>query len=136
MRMPEKIVAIRLKSIYHGKAGFGQQGAEVINAGLEKRDPALRNINEALLDHGLVYDIGGCGLYWFLIDDRRAVDYYHGLNEVEIAFDVDWFEAQKARIRGYSGVRYYDACAAIARAFSLKDQQRSISYTLPERKVA
>lgn len=134
--MSEKIIAVRLKSIYHGKAGFDLQGAEVLNAGLEKRDPALRNINEALLDNGLAYDIDGCGLHWFLIEDNRDVNYYLGLNEVEIAFETDWFEAQKARIRGYSGVRYYDACADIARTFSLKDQQRPIDYTLPARKVA
>jgi len=53
MRLTEKIIAIRLKSIYHGKAG------------LEKRDPALRNINEALLDNGLAYDIDGCGCTGF-----------------------------------------------------------------------
>jgi len=134
--MAEKIILVRLKSFYHGKTGFDQQGADVINAGLEKRDPALRNINEALLDQGLVYEVDGCGLHWFLIDDDRDVDYYLGLNEVEIAFDAAWFDTQKARIRGYAGIRYYDACVAIAQSFPLKDQQRPINYTLPERKAA
>lgn len=44
---------------------------------------------------------------------------------------VEWFEEKKGRIRGYSGVRYYDACVEITKIWPLKDQQRSISYTLP-----
>lgn len=134
--MIEKYIAVRLKSVYHGKAGFTQQGAVVLNSGLEKRDPALHNITEVLCDNGLAYKIDGCALHWFLIEDKQDVDYYLGLNEIEVAFERSWFETQKARIRGYSGMRYYDACAEIAKAWSLKDQQRSIGYSLPNKQVA
>ncbi|WP_439136335.1 hypothetical protein [Pseudomaricurvus sp.] len=122
---------MRLKSYYHGETGFQYNGAAVVNSALEKRDPALKNITEELHNLGLVFDIDGCSLFWFQIDDDQTCDFYHRFNEVEVVFESEWFEAQKARIRGMAGTMYYDACAEIARSVVLKDQSRPISYSLP-----
>jgi hypothetical protein len=130
------MIAVRLKSFYHGNAGFEYQGAKVLNSGLEKRDPALRNITEALYDRGLNFDVDGCALHWFLIEDDHDVNHYLTLNEVEVAFEADWFEAEKSRIRGFTGARYFDACSDIAASWPLKDQSRQICYTLPNQRAA
>jgi hypothetical protein len=131
-----KVIAVRLKSIYHGNPGFEYQGAKVLNSGLEKRDPALRNITEALYERGVEYSIDDCSLYWFLIEDDNDCQFYLGLNEVELAFEAEWFESEKARIRGFAGQRYYSACEDIAQGWLIKDQTRPISYTLPRRTAA
>lgn len=129
----KKHIAVRLKSYYHGETGFQYNGATVVNSALEKRDPALKNITEELHNRGLSFDIDGCGLHWFQVEDENPCAFYRNFNEVEVAFDSDWFEAQKARIRGMAGKLYYDACAQIAHDIELKDQSRQISYSLPTR---
>lgn len=127
----KKHIAVRLKSYYHGETGFQYNGATVVNSALEKRDPALKNITEELHNQGLAFDIDGCSLYWFQIEDDKTCDFYNHFNEVEVVFESDWFDSQKARIRGMAGKMYYDACAEIARNVTLKDQSRPISYSLP-----
>lgn len=127
----QKYIAVRLRSEHHGQIGFSLQNASVVNYALEKRDPALKNITEALYEQGLEYKVGDCRLYWFHIDDEREPDYYLNLREVELAFSREWFEAEKARIRGFSGLEYIDACTAIARSFQIKDQTRDVTYQLP-----
>lgn len=129
----KKHVAVRLKSYYHGDKGFQYNGATVVNAALEKRDPALRNITEELHNLGLAFQLDGCSLFWFQIDDDQSVDFYSKFNEVELAFESDWFDAQKSRIRSMGGKLYYNACADIAKSFCLKDQTRTVQYQLPER---
>ncbi len=124
----KKHVAVRLKSYYHGEAGFQYNGATVVNSALEKRDPALKNITEELHNLGLAFEVDGCSLFWFQIEDDHSVEFYLTFNEVEIAFESDWFEEQKSRIRSKAGNQYYDACAEIARDFAFKDQSRSIQY--------
>lgn len=127
----QKYVAVRLRSAQHGNIGFSLQKATVINYLLEKRDPALRNMTEALYARGLEYKVGGCSLYWFHIDDERDPASYLNLREVEFAFTIEWFEEEKSRIRGLSGFEYIDACAEIASRITIKDQQRDVSYSLP-----
>ena len=122
-----------MKSAYHGSTGFALQGATVINSELEKRDPALKNITEALHAKGLEYTVDGCALYWFQIEDPKGLEYYLTLNEVEVGFYSDWFEKEKSRIRGHAGNRYYDACEAIASSLTFRNQSRDIRYTLPQR---
>lgn len=128
-----KHIAVRLKSPHHGYAGFTVQKSTVLNSGLDKRDPALKNITEALYDNALEYRVDGCSLFWFQVDDEHSLDYYLNMNEVEIAFDSAWYEKEKARIRGFSGHRYYDACAELAKQWTLKAQDREINYKLPQR---
>ena len=128
-----KHIAVRLKSPHHGYAGFAVQKSTVLNSGLDKRDPALRNLTEALYDRGLAYDVDGCGLYWFQIEDAHSLEYYRNLNEVEVVFESSWYDAEKARIRGFSGHRYYDACAEMAKTWALGDQNRKISYQVPRK---
>lgn len=127
----QKYVAVRLRSAQHGNVGFSLQKATVINYSLEKRDPALRNLTEALYTLGLEYKLGGCALHWFHIDDKREPEYYLNLREVEFAFTTEWFDGEKARIRGLAGFEYIDACADIAKSLTIKDQQRDVAYKLP-----
>ncbi len=127
----QKYVAVRLKSVHHGLTGFSIQDAKVINYSLEKRDPALKNIMESLLEIGLEFTIDGCAIYWFHIDDDRDLEFYRSLREVEFDFSTQWFEGKKAGIRGYSGMAYVDACAAIAKELVIKDQRRDIAYAIP-----
>lgn len=128
-----KHIAVRLKSPHHGHTGFSVQKSTVLNSGLDKRDPALRNLTEALYARGLAYAVDGCSLYWFQVEDNRSLEHYRHLNEVEVAFESAWFDAHKARIRGFSGNRYYDACADLAKDMNFRDQQRLINYTLPSK---
>ncbi len=134
--MTKKILAVRLKRISDAKSGFEHKGSVLLNSGLERRDPALKNLFEALFDRGLSYDVHGCGVYWVLVEDEHSIQHYLNINEVELGFDADWFEQEKAKIRGLSGVGYFNACAAMAKEFSIKDQGRTINYRLPERAIA
>ncbi|BFM16859.1 hypothetical protein R50073_30420 [Maricurvus nonylphenolicus] len=127
----QKYVAVRLKSVHHGLTGFAIQEAKVINYNLEKRDPALKNIIDALLEQGLEYTVNGCGIFWFHIDDERDLAFYESLREVEFAFSTEWLDSKKASIRGYTGMEYVDACAAIAKELTIKDQSRDINYEVP-----
>jgi hypothetical protein len=127
----QKYIAVRLKSVHHGLTGFSIQEAKVINYSLEKRDPALKNIMESLLELGLEFNIDGCGIYWFHIDDDRDLEFYRSLREVEFVFSTEWLDGKKAGIRGYSGMAYVDACTAIAKELSIKDQSRDIAYAIP-----
>lgn len=125
--MSEKYVAVRLKSIHHGEERFSAKGSTIINSRMEKREPALKNISDALYDLGLDYEIDKQGMVWFLIDDDQSAEEHLCYADIEIAFDASWYETQKARIRGYTGMHYYDACVELAKGFSLKDQTRLIS---------
>lgn len=125
--MSEKYVAIRLKSIHHGEERFSAKGSTIVNSRMEKREPALKNITDALFDLGLDYEIDKHSLVWFLIDDDQAAEEHLCYVDIEIAFEASWYEAEKARIRGYTGIHYYDACVELAKGFTLKDQTRLIS---------
>lgn len=127
----KKHVAVRLKSYYHGDAGFQYNGAIVVNSALEKRDPALKNIMEELHNQGLAFEVDKCKVFWFQIDDDKPAEFYTNFNEVELAFESEWFEAQKVRIRSMTGNQYYNACADIVKGFVLKDQSRLINYKVP-----
>lgn len=125
--MTEKYIAVRLRSIHHGEERFSAAGCTIVNSRMEKREPALKNITDALYDLGVEYEIDNHALFWFLIDDDQAVDERLCYADIELAFDASWYDAEKARIRGYTGIHYYDACVELAKAFTLKDQTRLIS---------
>ena len=123
-----KHIAVRLQKLHHAEIGFSAKQAKIINASLEKRDPALKNLIEGLHNKGLEYTVDGCGLYWFQIEDSRSLNFYAVLNEVEYIFESNWLEAEKDKIRHMSGIRYYDACIDLASQFVTKDQTRLINY--------
>ncbi len=125
--MTEKYIAVRLKSIHHGEDRFSAEACSIVNSRMEKREPALKNITDALYDLGIEYEIDSHALFWFLIDDDQAVDEHLCYADIELAFEASWYDAEKARIRGYTGIHYYDACVELAKAFTLKDQTRLIS---------
>ncbi len=125
--MTEKYIAVRLKSIHHGEDRFSAEACTIVNSRMEKREPALKNITDALFDLGIEYEIDSHALFWFLIDDDQAVDELLCYADIELAFEASWYDAEKARIRGYTGIHYYDACVELAKAFTLKDQTRLIS---------
>ena len=125
-----KHIAIRLKKAHHAGIAFSIKKASVINSALEKRDPALKNLTEALHSKGMEFTVDGCMLYWYQIEDSRPLSFYAALNEVECVFDSAWFESEKEKIRHLSGVRYYDASAGLAEGFDIKDQNRQIDYDL------
>jgi hypothetical protein len=126
-RMTEKYIAVRLKSIHHGEDRFSADACTIVNSRMEKREPALKNITDALFDLGVEYEIDSHALFWFLIDDDQAADEHQCYADIELAFEASWYDAEKARIRGYTGIHYYDACVELAKAFTLKDQTRLIS---------
>ena len=37
---------------------------------------------------GLEYQIDGCNLYWFQIDDEHSVDFYQRFREIELVFSA------------------------------------------------
>ncbi|TQV84018.1 hypothetical protein FKG94_04955 [Exilibacterium tricleocarpae] len=125
-----KHIAVRLQKVHHAEIGFSLKNAKLVNAALEKRDPALKNLLEGLNRNGLEYVVDGCDLYWFQIEDERPLSFYASLNEVECVFDSSWFETEKEKIRHLSGVRYFDASAGLADQFVIKDQQRAIDYDI------
>lgn len=127
------LIAVRLRSVYHGKTGFEFRGASVIDYHIEKRDIALKNIHQTLLSQKLAPDIDGCQLYWFLIDSNDELKdehYYLTFNEVELCLPVADFEVTKNAIRGLKGGAYLNACEEYANRFLVKDQGRAIQYSL------
>ncbi|GAB2190738.1 hypothetical protein [Sessilibacter sp. MAH2] len=125
-----KHIAVRLRKFHHGQLAFDLNNSTVINAAIEKRDPALKNLVEGLINRGLEYTVDGCDLYWFQIDDDHPISHYAPLNEVEVVFESDWFEQKKESFRHMSGLRYFDASAGLAEEFKIKDQSRKIGYQL------
>jgi hypothetical protein len=125
-----KHIALRLKKAHHADIGFSLKNANIINASLEKRDPALKNLIEGLHSRGLEFVVDGCSLYWFQIEDDRPPSFYFELNEVECVFESAWFESHKEKIRHMAGIKYYDASAGLAENFDIKDQSRRIDYDL------
>lgn len=123
-----KHIAVRLQKPQHADIGFKIKNSTVINASLEKRDPALKNLTEGLHNKGLEFVVDGCALYWFQIEDQRPISFYAALNEVECVFESAWFEAEKEKIRHMSGIKYYDTSAGLADIFEIKDQARRIDY--------
>jgi len=125
-----KHIAVRLRKFHHGQLAFEMNNSTVINANIEKRDPALKNLIEGLINHGMDYTVDGCDLYWFQIDDEFPVSHYQPMNEVEVVFESEWFEQKKESFRHMSGMKYFDASAGLAADFALKDQNRKIAYQL------
>ena len=128
-----KHIAVRLKKFSDGEAAFSYKEThthkrQLVESRLEARDPALRNITEALFERGLKYSVDGCSLYWFQVDDDNTVEYYQECNEVECVFSSDWFEEEKKKIRYYQGIKYVDECYGLAEQFTLKCQERPIDY--------
>lgn len=127
------LIAVRLRSVYHGKTGFEFRGASVIDYNVEKRDIALKNIHQSLLNQKLAAEVDGCQLYWFLIDSNDAQKdelYFLTFNEVELCLPVADLEVTKNAIRGLKGVAYLSACEEYANQFAVKDQGRNIRYDL------
>lgn len=125
-----KHIAVRLRKFHHGQVGFELNNSTVVNANIEKRDPALRNLIEGLISRGLAYTVDDCDVYWFQIDDEHPLSHYQPLNEVEVVFESEWFEREKESFRHMSGMKYFDASAGLADQFELKDQKRKIAYQL------
>lgn len=131
------LIAVRLRSVYHGKVGFEFRGAGVIDYHIEKREPALNNIHQTLLSQKLAIEIDGCRVYWFLIDSNDALkdeQYFLTFNEVELCLPVIDFEVTKNAIRGMKGVAYLNACEDYANRFLVKDQARKIQYDIEKAK--
>ncbi|BFM06437.1 hypothetical protein [Halioxenophilus aromaticivorans] len=125
-----KHIAVRLRKFHHGQLAFNINESTVVNANIEKRDPALKNLLEGFLNNGLEYTVDGCDLYWFQIDDEHPLSFYEPLNEVEVVFESEWFENKKDSFRHMAGMKYFDASAGLANQFTIKDQQRKIAYQL------
>lgn len=125
-----KHVAVRLRLSSDGEKAFKIQKSSVVNSVLEKRDPALRNIIEALIHKGLAYTVDGCDLFWFQVEDQRTPEYYEQMNEVEVVFSSEWFEKEKEKIRHYGGAKYYDACSDLVKGYMIKNQERKIRYSV------
>ncbi|WP_439134746.1 hypothetical protein [Pseudomaricurvus sp.] len=109
-----KYLAIRATSGSAAKERLENQGAQVINYALEKRDPALRNISDALLNLGLEYRLDNQTIHWVLIEDNLTTEEHRACSHTEIAFYADWFTEEKNRIRQLRGTAYLDACSLIA----------------------
>jgi hypothetical protein len=125
-----KHIAVRLQRFHHGELAFQLNNSQVINANIEKRDPALKNLIEGLIAEGLDYTVDGCDLYWFQIDDEHDIEHYQPMNEVEVVFSSEWFEQKKESFRHMAGMKYFDASAGLAKEFTVKDQSRKIEYQL------
>lgn len=130
-----KHIAVRLKNIRDIKIAFGYKEShehkrELIDSNIEKRDPALKNLVNELFDRGLAYTVDNCSLFWLQIKDENTLEYYLGKNEVEVVFDSQWFDEQKARIRNFNGINYVEACGALADQFTIKNQEREIDYEI------
>jgi len=130
-----KHIAVRLKRFSDSEVAFRyheshEHKRHLVDANIEKRDPALRNFTEGLLENGLSHIVDGCRMYWFQIKDANPLEYYQQMNEVECVFDSDWFEEQKKRIRYYQGAQYVDQCIQLAKQFTIKNQERKIDYVI------
>ncbi|MYM62169.1 hypothetical protein [Pseudomaricurvus sp. HS19] len=118
-----QILGVRSSSAVQAREWLSGQGISIENYAIEKRDPALRNLAEALLDRGVEYRIEGRALEWFLVSSEQPSSELLLLPGVEVAFSVDWFESRKAHIRRLKGGDYIDACGAIADHLPLRQRQ-------------
>lgn len=109
-----KYLAVRAASGTAAKDFLESRNARVIDYALEKRDPALRNISESLLDLGMEYWINDQTIHWVLIEDSLTSEEHQANDRIEIAFYADWFAAEKKRIRQLRGAAYLDACSLVA----------------------
>lgn len=124
-----KHIAVRLRRSSDAQIAFEIRNSNIVNAALEKRDPALRNLTEGLYNNGVQSEVDGCKLFWFQILDDNSPDFYQYFDEVECVFSSAWFDEEKSRIRHFAGVKYYDASSELAKQFELKDQNRKIDYS-------
>lgn len=134
-----KHIAVRLKRFDDSTIAFGynknhKNKRQLIDANIEKRDPALRNLVDGLLDRGMEFLVDGCRLFWLQIDDDNSLEYYQSLNEVECVFYSDWFEEKKKSIRYRHGASYVQGCLDLADHFEIKDQSRKIDYEIVRRR--
>ncbi len=127
----QKYLLFRTRNLRDALWVMNHQASAVINSGMERRDPALRNLIEGMQQRGLEIEVDGCPLHVFLIEDNREPSYYQQFNEVEACFNADWFEEEKAKIRFLKGMAYHDATTGWSNQFPLKDQGRAIDYTPP-----
>ncbi len=118
-----QILGVRCSSATQAREWLITQGISIENYAIEKRDPALRNLAEALLERGVEYRTEGGTLEWFLISSEQPSSELLSLPAVELAFSVDWFENRKAHIRRLKGGDYIDACGAIADHLPLGQRQ-------------
>ena len=131
-----KHIAVRLRRSGDADIAFKPRASHenqrnLVESRLEVRDLALKNFAEALHSRGLDYFVDDCKLSWYQVDDENTVAYYQAFNEVECAFESDWWEHEKNRIRYYQGMRYVDECRKLAGSFEVKNQSRAIDYQLP-----
>ena len=109
-----QILGVRSTSALQAREWLSAQGVTIENYAIEKRDPALRNLAEALLERGVEFRSEGRALEWFLISSEQPSSELLQLPAVEVAFSVAWFDEQKAHIRRLKGGDYIDACGVIA----------------------
>ena len=93
---------------------------------MEKRDPALKNLGEALLDLGLEYKLGSQTLHWLHLKSDQSSAEILQHNAFELVICGRWFEQEKHRIRRLKGIDYIDGCAKIAASLPLKNQARTL----------
>ncbi len=113
-------LAVRAKSATTAKDFLESHGIQVENYAMEKRDPTLRNIHEALLDQGLEYRQNDNIIHWALINHDQPPARLLTYDMIEVAFEADWLETHKQSIRRLKGGDYLDACANIARQLQIK----------------
>ncbi len=123
---PEKLLAVRASSAHAAADQLSQLGINVINYSMEKRDPALKNVADALLDLELEFRIENQSLHWVLVDDERQEAQLLECNFIELVLTCAWFDGEKQKIRRLRGRAYIDACMNLARQLSLKDQTRTL----------
>jgi len=126
LNSPEKLLAVRATSANAAADQLSQLGINVINYSMEKRDPALKNVADALLDLELEFRIENQSLHWVLVDDERQEAQLLECNFIELVLTCAWFDGEKQKIRRLRGRAYIDACTELARQLSLKDQTRTL----------
>lgn len=130
-----KYIAVRLRRFADAEIAFSAsdqyiQPRKLLASRVDRRDPALRNFSEGLEKCGLQFKVDDCPLYWLLIEDQNSCAYYAAMNEVECVFSAAEFEEFKKSIRYLQGMQYVDKCIERAQHFPIKDQARTIQYSV------
>lgn len=123
----KKFLAVRAKSLTEAKKALSEIDCTVIKSSAERIDPAFRNLVEGFFARGMLYDIGGHGVFWLLVENDRSPEMYQAFSAVECAFTEDWFLQQAQKVRYLKGIAYCDKTSAWAELFPLKSQARKIT---------
>ncbi|GLS27821.1 hypothetical protein [Marinibactrum halimedae] len=126
-------LCVRAQSLTIAKAALAEAGAVIIRSQVDKIQPALRNLSEALVDRGMAWRLGETSFYWLEVEHKVIhLAQWLRFSCVELALDYQWLQTQLKLIRGLKGAAYVEAAYRWCKKFTLKSQSRPVHVQFQE----